>query len=202
MRSGKLLLFVLAGLVSVGCSTVDQRHYYRQAIAGFKGIPSASNKCWLAADLVGGSSGSPVIAEEEFTKYLVEKNLCKVVEKHPDSTVGYTWPEADRCPCAAGQTVCSGAQCTAAAGGSSGFGGFGGGSSDGNDNNRSGDKILERFKKSTVPDKLITYRIDELTKKKAIIHFRVSDVKRSGGTIEASEVITVYPRAEPETARE
>lgn len=201
------IVALAAGLLTMGCGGINQRAYYRDAIAKFHGgsegrIPDSKETCWLAADLVGNSAGSNTIAEEEFTHFLIKKDLCKIVEKHPDATVGYTWPQTDVCPCPANVQSCQ-AQCDAkpdaAAGASpvSGFGLGGGGSKstapEGHDNNRSNDKLLERFKKSTLPDKLITYRIDELNKERAVIHFRVSNVKKKG-EIEESEVIFVYPK--------
>jgi hypothetical protein len=196
-------------LLTAGCAGPNQRAYYRDAIAKFHGseqrLPDSKEVCWLAADLTGSSAGSNVIAEEEFTHFLIKKDLCKVVEKHPDATVGYAWPQADVCPCPAGVQTCQ-AQCDAkpdasAAGGSPvpGLGAFGaaaGGGKpppEGHDNNRSNDKLLERHKKSTIPGKLITYRIDELNKERAVIHFRVSNVKKEGD-IEQSETVFVYAR--------
>jgi len=200
------LVALVAGLVATGCAGPNQRQYYRDAIAKFHGseqrLPDGKETCWLAPDLVGAGAGANVIAEEEFTHFLLKKDLCKVVEKHPDSTVGYTWPAADVCPCPAGVQTCQ-AQCDGkdkeAAGASAvpSFGSLGGGGAkpppEGHDNNRSNDKLLERFKKSTLPDKLITYRIDELTKERAVIHFRVSAMKKDG-TIEESETVFVYAR--------
>jgi len=199
------IVALTAGLLTAGCAGPNQRAYYRDAIAKFHGsegrLPDSKETCWLAPDLVGSSTGSNTIAEEEFTHFLIKKDLCKIVEKHPDATVGYTWPQSDVCPCPANVQTCQ-AQCDAkpdAAASASpvpGFGLGGGGAKpapEGHDNNRSNDKLLERFKKSTLPDKLITYRIDELNKDRAIIHFRVSNVKK-GGEIEQSEVVFVYPK--------
>lgn len=201
------LVALVAGIFATGCAGPNQRQYYRDAIAKFHGseqrLPDSKETCWLAADLVGASSGSNVIAEEEFTHFLLKKELCKVVEKHPDATVGYTWPQTDVCPCPAGvqtcQAHCDGKDKESSAGGAvPSFGSLGGGGGakpppEGHDNNRSNDKLLERFKKSTIPDKLITYRIDELTKERAVIHFRVSSVKKDGA-IEESETVFVYAR--------
>lgn len=183
------------------CKTVDQRYYYRQGITAFeKHIPPASKTCWLTPDLVGQGGGSNSIAEEEFTKYLLEKNLCKVVEKHVDDVAGYTWPKDEVCPCAANVSPCS-MQCQAkhdapAGGGMPGLGSLGGGGASPDDNNRSSDKLLERYKKSQLVDKVIVYRIDELTKDRAIIHFRLSDAKASSGTIEASQWYVILPKVE------
>lgn len=204
-RNAMLAAALTVGLLTAtGCAGVNQRAYYRDAIAKFHGseqrLPDSKETCWLAPDLVGGNVGSNVIAEEEFTHFLIKKELCKVVEKHPDMVAGYTWPQSDVCPCPASVQTCS-AQCDAKpdAAGASPIGGLGlggGGAKpppEGHDNNRSNDKLLERFKKSTIPDKLITYRIDELNKERAVIHFRVSNVKKDGA-IEQSEVVFVYAR--------
>jgi hypothetical protein len=193
------------GFLVAGCAGPNQRAYYRDAIAKFNGsehrIPDNSKTCWLAPDLVGSGVGSNVIAEEEFTHYLIKKDLCKIVEKHPDAAAGYTWPQTDVCPCPANVQSCQ-AQCDAkpegGAGALGGLGGLGGGGKaapEGHDNNRSNDKLLERYKKSTIPDKVITFRIDELNKERAVIHFRVSDAKKPGA-IEQSEVIFVYPKGD------
>ncbi len=206
----RVLLVALVGGLLSGCAGPNQRQYYRDAIAKFHGseqrLPDSKETCWLAPDLVGQASGSNVIAEEEFTHFLLKKDLCKVVEKHPDATVGYTWPATDVCPCPANVHSCQ-AQCdgketkeSSALPGVPSFG-LGGGASgggakpppEGHDNNRSSDKLLERFKKSTLPDKLITYRIDELNKERAVIHFRVSAVKKDG-VIEESATVFVYAR--------
>lgn len=202
-----LLVALVSGLLA-GCAGPNQRQYYRDAIAKFHGseqrLPDSKETCWLAPDLVGQGAGSNVIAEEEFTHFLLKKDLCKVVEKHPDATVGYTWPATDVCPCPAGvlscQAQCDGKDKEASSGPavpSFGLGGAAGGGAkpppEGHDNNRSGDKLLERFKKSTLPDKLITYRIDELNKERAVIHFRVSAVKKDG-VIEESTTVFVYAR--------
>lgn len=178
------------------------------AIAKFHGseqrLPDGKETCWLAPDLVGSSAGSNVIAEEEFTHFLLKKDLCKVIEKHPDATVGYTWPQTDVCPCPANvhscQAQCDGKDSKESSSSNSpvpSFGSLGGGGAkappEGHDNNRSSDKLLERFKKSSIPDKLITYRIDELNKERAVIHFRVSSAKKDG-TIEESVTVFVYAR--------
>ncbi len=114
---------------------------------------------------------------------------------------GYTWPTSDVCPCAAGVQPCS-AACPAAGGGAvPSLGGFGGGGAGvANDNDRSKDKLLERYKKRTLPQKLIVYRIDELKKNEAVIWFRISDVRTS--TIEAAQTVVVRKASVPVPARE
>lgn len=188
------LLAVVAA--SYACATPDQRTFYRQAIDKFSAkLPKAPTTCWLAPDLTGGGAGSNAIAEEVFTAFLLDKGLCRVVEKHPDANGGYEWPTTDLCPCGANVQSCS-AQCAGGAGAAlGGLGGFGGGSGSGDDNNRSNDKLLERYKKSQLPQKLVAYRIDELTQKKAVVHFRVSDIRTS--VIEASSAVTIELESAP-----
>ncbi len=192
------IMLALATGMTVACTPINQRYYYRSAIEKFapKVSPSTA-KCWVSPDLVGGGTGSSAIAEEEFTTFLIEKNICHVVEKHPDATGDYKWPEKDVCPCAANQTMCATGACTPAGGGASAvpsFGGLGGGGgAEGNDNNRSGDKLLERHKKSTLPQKFILYRIDEMNSKKSVIHFRVSDAQNVW--VEQSGTVTIFPPA-------
>lgn len=191
MRS--LSFLALAALVAVGCATPDQRYFYRSAIDQFSPkLPKAGVKCWVTPDLVGPGSGSNAIAEEVFTNYLLDKNLCEVVEKHPDALAGYTWPKDDICPCQAGVAPCNSA-CPAAGGAMAvpslgGFGG-GGGSGEGNDNDRSHDKLLERFKKHSLPQKLIIYRIDELKPEKAVIWFRIADARTTA--VESSQTVVI-----------
>jgi hypothetical protein len=183
-----LRLSLLAALVvlAAGCRPPDQRLAYRRAIDKFSArLPKAPATCWITPDLSGPSAGSNAIAEEEFAAYIVEKGLCRVVEKHGDAAGGYEWPSADQCPCPANVTSCS-AQC--GGGGVAGGLGFGGGGG-GPDNNRSVDKLLERYKKSRLAQKVIVYRIDELTKQQAVIHFRVSDARSA--TVDAVQTVVV-----------
>src|SRR5580658_3538485 len=123
--AARLTAVLCTALSTFGCKTIDQRYYYRQGIQQFdKHLPPAGKSCWLTPDLTGPQAGSNAIAEEEFTKYLIERNLCRVVEKHGDDVAGYTWPKDEICPCAAGVANCS-SQCAEkdkAAGGGGGFG--------------------------------------------------------------------------------
>jgi hypothetical protein len=207
MKNTVYLVILCAAAGASACKTVDQRYYYTQGIAAFDRdhhIPTKGS-CWLTPDPTGPAAGSDAIAEEEFTKYIVEKGLCHIVEKSPDDVAGYTWPKDEVCPCGSGVVPCS-AQCdankpaAASAGGGFGLGSLGGGAAVANDNNRSTDKLLERYKKSQLVDKVIVYRIDELNGNKAVLHFRVSDAKANSGAIEASKVYTILPRAEESAA--
>ena len=200
---GRLALVFALALSSVACKTIDERYYYRQGITAFeKHIPPSNKTCWLTPDFSGGSSGNDAIAEEEFTKYLLEKNLCRVVEKHPDDVAGYTWPKDEVCPCGANVTNCSAACAGTNAGGAAGAAGglFSGGLSlgggAGHDNNRSNDKLLERYKKAQLADKVLVYRIDKMDDKKAVIHFRLSDAKANNGTIEQSQYYVIPAKVE------
>jgi len=195
MKFGRLALVFALALSSVACKTIDERYYYRQGITAFeKHIPASNKSCWLTPDLSGGSAGNDAIAEEEFTKYLLERNLCRVVEKHPDDVAGFTWPKDEVCPCGANVTPCSAACGSGGAGGGAAAGLFGGvslGGGGGHDNNRSNDKLLERYKKAQLADKVLVYRVDKLDDKKMVIHFRVSDAKANNGAIEQSQVYVI-----------
>lgn len=195
MKAVRVLGVVSVLALAVGCATPDQRTFYREAIKQFSPkLPRSDMRCWLTPDLVGPSAGSQAIAEEVFTEFLLASNLCRVVEKHPDATAGYTWPASDVCPCASGVQSCS-AYCPATDAGAA-LPSLGGGSAvSGHDNNRSGDKLLERHKKATLPNKLVIYRIDELTANKAVIHFRVADARTT--TIEQAQTVTVEVQREP-----
>lgn len=191
-------------VLATGCATIDERAYYRDAIEKFanqdKGIPDSGSRCWLTPDLNGGV-GNSVLAEEEFVMFLLKNKLCRIVEKHQDDSAGYKWPESDRCPCPANVHNCDGT-CPGAAssGGAAPAGGLPlampglGGGAKGDDNNRSKDQLLERYKKSTMPEKIIVYRIDEETADKCTIFFRVSDTSKADGTIETAGTVTVTPK--------
>jgi hypothetical protein len=199
--TGRIFLVVLAAGSTFACKTIDQRYYYRQGIIAFdKHLPPSGKSCWLTPDLTGPQAGSNQIAEEEFTKYLIDRNLCRVIEKHPDDVAGYSWPKEDVCPCGSGVVPCA-FQCEAKKEGGGGGGGFGlpsiGGSAPaGHDNNQSSDKLLERYKKSQLVDKVIVYRIDELNKDRCVIHFRVSDAKANNASIEASQTFIIPAKVE------
>jgi hypothetical protein len=193
MRIG---LVVCVAAPFIACKTVDQRYYYRQGITAFeKHIPGSNKTCWLTPDTAGGSSGDNAIAEEEFTRFLIEKNLCKIVEKSVDDVAGYSWPKEEVCPCGSGVSPCA-SQCSGASAVGAVPAVFGATASI-NDNNRSNYKLLERYKKSQLVDKVLVYRIDDLNKDRAIIHFRLSDAKAaSGGAIESSQTYVILPRVE------
>ena len=203
--TARIFLVLVVADSTFACKTIDYRYYYKQGITAFdKHLPPSGKTCWITPDVTGPSAGSDAIAEEVFTQYLVDRNLCRVIEKHPDDIAGYTWPKDDVCPCGAGIQPCA-SQCQTGAAPAPGAGGaFGFASAaapNGNDNNRSSDKLLERYKKAQLVDKLIVYRIDELNKDKCVIHFRVSDAKANGASIEASQTFVILPKAEEPTAQ-
>lgn len=183
-RSPLLVLALALGLLTATGCVSNHRLLFGKAIEEMAPqLPPASATCWLTPDVEGGGPTSP-LAEEVFANYIVEKRLCRLVEKHRDNTMGYSWPSSDQCPCSAGVENCSGT-----CGGAEGVGlpmGVGGGT--GPDNGRSGDPLLERFKKSRA-QKVIVYRISELGDSHAVIQFRVSDVR--SGLVEASRTVSV-----------
>jgi len=183
-------LIPVALALATACTLPNQRYFYRAAIEqAADRLPRAGVKCWLTPDLTGPMQGSPAIAEEVFSNYLVEARLCSQVEKHPDAIAGYSWPQNEVCPCQPKQENCSGT-CHEGGGASVpslGFGGGGGGG--GNDNNRSNDRLLERYKKAHIAQKLVVYRIDELQEKKVIVYFRVSDAPT--GVVEQAFTVTI-----------
>ncbi len=172
----------LWAFLPLGCSPIEQRYFYRTAIEQFSAkLPKAGTKCWLTPDLVGPSQGSNAIAEEEFINFLLSKGLCEVVEKHPDVLAGYNWPKEDTVGKDLAGSVASSSLGLPSIGAPV--------AADGNDNDRSRDRLLERFKKRTLPLKVIVYRIDDLKDDAAVIWFRISDARTA--IVEASQTVLV-----------
>jgi hypothetical protein len=176
----------------VGCTTINERVMYRQAIDSFapRVLKSDGTRIWITQDM--RNSIDTGLAEEVFINYIVEKNLAAVIEKHPDDLMGLKEnKDAGAGGANAKDAVKVENEIAVAAGlfgGGGGGGMLGGGPRLTYDNNLSNDTWLEKEKKRGAA-KILIWRVDELTGKKCVVHFRLSDA--ATGVVEYSDTVTV-----------